>query len=146
MIELIKQELAKHADSNLGSEAAIDVIAQGIVLALEPMFALKVPTNDAEQTQLDLLKVTYTPIILNLIRTVGTQLSSPEDTEIIYAVYNDILNLAKTRNNGTMLLALIQATITLLGSAASQVSEMDKLNAEHSAEETGSTEVAVAGV
>lgn len=149
MKELIKKALKKYPDANLTSDAALDVISDSIMDSLQPLFDFKIPTNENEEAQIALLRATYTPVILNLIRSVGTQLSGEKEVETIFGVYNQIIELAKTKNNGTMLLAIIQATITLLGSATAQVQEMDNLVASVPAEpdeDPKVTEVAVAGV
>ncbi|MFA6295435.1 MAG: hypothetical protein WC666_03350 [Candidatus Paceibacterota bacterium] len=125
MLELIKNELNKYAgqQANLDSEEVRNKIAEDVVQVVAKALDFQVPTDESEKARFEIFRVTFTPTILHLLSSVSKELNDEESAKGIAAAYDDILATSTTRNNGTMLLALSQAIVTLLITATQQAQE-----------------------
>lgn len=73
--------------------------------------------NPEEHRELRILEQIYSPTILALISQVLHELDKEEEHAKMQAAYDQIATIAQTTTNGVMLMALVQATLTLLAPA-----------------------------
>lgn len=123
MTELIKQALSKYAGQDLSAADVQANLAADLAELVSSSLTFQVPEEDTpDRMHILVSRATFTPQILHLIGNVAGQLQDDESIKSIDEAYNQIISdIAPSKNNGVMLLALTQALVTLLISATSQV-------------------------
>jgi predicted neutral ceramidase superfamily lipid hydrolase len=109
MIEVIKQTLARFADANLGSEAAVETIATAITQAMNEKSVTDAASNPA--------LAIYTPEALYMFKQILNELEANNMLEKVPELYDKIIQVSTEYNNGTCLAALGEAIVVLVTNA-----------------------------